>query len=178
MTLGPHFCLAKSHPIVACDKHQLLFLGTDRISHRDWQQHWRISEGLSDEGCDWKSESKWQAKEVACATSHVEKIEEPLSGKEAVCQVSKSISEEMPVESMNIPKECFSCLVTFWIVILLQCINQIQSLKLFDVGLLACHVGGTRRRCTNDLTCTSCLKGALCKFRQWVRLVCLEEIAC
>lgn len=114
----------------------------------------------------------------ACATSHVEKIEEPLSEEEAVCQVSKSISEEMPVESMNIPKECFSCLVMFWRVILLQCINQMQGLKLFGVGLLAGHVGGTKRGCTNDLTCTSCLKGALYKFGQWVRLVCLEEAAC
>lgn len=113
----------------------------------------------------------------ACATSRVEKIEEPLSEEEAVCQVSKSISEEMPVESTNIPKECFSCLVTFWVVILLQCINQIQGLKLFGVGLLAGHVGGSRSGCTNDLTCTSCLKDALCKFGQWVRLVCLEEVA-
>lgn len=67
----------------------------------------------------------------ACAASHLEKIEEPLSEEGAICQVPKRISEEMPVESMNIRKESFSCPVTFWIVILLQCINQIQDLKLW-----------------------------------------------
>lgn len=66
------------------------------------------------------------------------------------------------MESVNIPKE--SChIITIWIAVLLQCINEIQDLSLYSfVVFLAVHVGGIRRQHTNVLICTSCLKAVLC----------------
>lgn len=47
MTLGPHFMLAESHPIVAHYKHCLLLPGTDRFSHSGkHQKHQMFSEGF------------------------------------------------------------------------------------------------------------------------------------
>lgn len=125
MTLGPHFMLAGSHPIVEHYKHCLLLPGTDRFSHGGkHQQHQIFSESFSKKEIvseNWTPSGKpRKGLYKSCRKDRKASV----WGGSSLPWMSKSISEEMPVESMNIPMESFSChIITIWTAILFQCTN-------------------------------------------------------
>lgn len=142
------------------------------------QQHWRFFWVLLKErGCVWKPESSGELRKGLCNDSARKDRKAFVWGGSNLPWNSKNISEDMSVEPD----------VTQGILLLsCYCIlgsNSIAVYKAnprsktpFPLGLLAVHVGGVRRKHTNVLICTSCLKAVLCKSRQWARLVCLKEV--